>query len=218
MNKTEIRELARTITELTLSDVADATIDMYIKDGYDRIISLERRWPFFEQSSSFTTVAGQRDYALSSIGSGDFREITSIINTQRSARLELISYDQGEQVFIAGSTDSVGEPRWWSLWAGNIQLWPKPDAVYTLSVRGYRKPTDWDLYDTVEVDADDRLHRSLVYYTVAQLFQLQEDVEMSSFYRSTFDEAVRLAHADIMRSPSHTPLILSGGDPKWWID
>jgi hypothetical protein len=218
VNKAEIRNLARTITELEAADVADATIDLYIKDGYDRMISLERRWPFFEQSATLSSVANQRDYPVSSVGSGNFREITSLVNTTSGARLQLISYDQGEQVFIADGSDFASEPRWWSLWGNSIQLWPKPDSVYSLSVRGYRKPTDWHLSDSTEVDADDRMHRSLVYYTVAQLYQLQEDVEMASFYRSTFDEAVRLARADVIRVPSHAPLILSGGDPRWWLD
>lgn len=218
MNKSEIRAAARVITELDPVDVADATIDLYIKDGYDRMVSLERRWPFFEQSSTLTTVANQRDYPLSGIASGTFREITSLVNATGGTRLQLISYDQGEQVFIASGSDFAAEPQWYSVWASSVQLWAKPDAVYTLLVRGYRKPTDWHLSDSTEVDADDRLHRALVYYAVAQLYQLQEDVEMASFYRSTFDEAVRLAHADIMRTPSAAPLILSGGDPRWWID
>lgn len=218
MNKTEIRTAARAVTELDIDDVADTTLDLYIKDGYDRMISVERRWPFFEQSSTFNTVAGQRDYPMSGIGSGNFREITSLVNSSYGSRLQLISYDQGEEVFIASGTDSVGEPRWYSLWGSSIQLWPKPDSVYTLLVRGYRKPTDWHLSDSAEVDADDRMHRALVYYTIAQLYQLQEDVEMASFYRSTFDEAVRLAHGDIMRMPSAAPLILNGGDPRWWAD
>jgi hypothetical protein len=218
LNKSEIRAAARTITELDPEDVADTTIDLYIKDGFDRVVSLERRWPSYETSATLTTVAGQRDYPISGIGAGNLREITSLVNSAYGARLQLISYDQGEEVFIASSTDSAGEPRWYSVWGGNIQLWPKPEAAYTLLVRGYRKPTDWHLSDSTEVDADERLHRSLVYYTVTQLYQLQEDVEMSSFYRATFDEAVRLAHGDIMRVPSAAPLILNGGDPRWWTD
>ena len=94
----------------------------------------------------------------------------------------------------------------------------KPDTVYTLQVRGYRKPTSWYSYDAVEVDADSRMHGALVYYVVSCLYQLQEDAQMSQFYRQSFDEAVRLAHADIVRVPSHAPLILSGGDPRWWTD
>lgn len=218
MNKGEIRSAARTITELDVADVSDATIDLYIKDGYDRLVALERRWPSFESSATLTLVAGQRDYPISLIGAGDLREIISLVDASNGNRLKLISYDQGEEVFIASGTDSVGDPKYYSEWGGNLQLWPKPESVGTLLVRGYRKPSNWHLFDAVEVDADERLHRSLIYYTVSQLYQLQEDVEMAGFYRSTFEEAARLAHADIVRTPSHAPLILSGGDPRWWTD
>ena len=226
MNKAEIRAAARTITELDEADVSNATVDLYIKDGYDRVISLERRWPFFETSTTLNTVAGQREYALSTVGSGNWREVTSVVNDRPGGRLQLVSYDQGEEVFLTG-WDYTAEPRWWSIWEDKIQLWPRPDTVYGLKLRGYRKPSDWHLQEGVEVDADERFHRSLVYYAVAQLYQLQEDVEMASFYRQTFDEAVRLAHSDVMRVPQHVPLVLSGGtsrrfggplrDGLWWV-
>lgn len=226
MNKAEIRTAARTITELTEADVSNSTLDLYIKDGYDRIISLERRWPFFETSTTLATVAGQRDYTLSVIGSGNWREVTSIVNDIPGGRLQLVSYDHAEEVFLTG-WDYVSQPRWWSVWQDTIQIWPRPDAVYSLRLRGYRKPNDWHLSESTEVDADLQFHRPLVYYAVAQLYQLQEDVEMASFYRQTFDEAVRLAHQDVMRVPQHVPLILSGGhssrfagplrDGLWWV-
>lgn len=216
MNKSEIRATARAITELEVGDASDATVDLYIKDGYDRIIALERRWPFFEVSATITTVSGQRDYNLTTVGLGSWREITSILNPSKNRRLEWISYDQGEQAFIADASDGTNEPRFWSLWGGSLQLWPRPDGVYQLSLRGYRQANSWHLTDATEIDCDERFHRSLVYYTVAQLYQLQEDPELSSFYRQTFEEAVRLVRDDLMRAPSHQPLILSGGDPTWW--
>ena len=221
MNKSEIRAAARTVTELDVSDVADATIDLYIKDGYDRIIALERRWPFFETNASLTCVAGQRDYPLSAIGPGSWSEIVSLVGSTPGVRLQLISYDQGEDSFIARNPDYLGQPRYYSVWGGGVQLWPKPDSGYTLQVRGYRKPNSWHLQDAVEVDCDERFHRSLIYFTVAQLYQLQEDVEMAASYRASFEEAVRLVQADIVKAPSHVPLVLSGGDPiwdkRWWI-
>ena len=75
---------------------------------------------------------------------------------------------------------------------------------------GYRKPIDWTANTSTQVDADSRLHQAIVYYVVAQTYQLQEDVELATFYRNSFDEAVRLVAGDIMRPSSHRPLILSG--------
>ena len=220
MNKAEIRNAARAITELEVSDVADTLIDLYIKDGYDRMISIERAWPLFETSATLTTTTGVRDYALSAVGGGNFRQITSLVcTTAPQYRLRQTSFDAAEDAYLTEFSDS-GPPMWWSLWADQVNIWPIPNAAYTLLVRGHRKATDWHLSDSTEVDADPRLHRALIHFAVAEMFKLQEDPELSAVHRQAFDESVRMAHADIMRAPVNSPLILSGGQPLpsavWW--
>lgn len=210
MNLSDIRSKVREIVDMDTTDVSDALLNMYIRDGYDRMISLERRWPFLEKSYTLSTVANQKTYAISSIGTGDVREITSIVeDSVGGIRLTLIDHADGE-AFWLGSQDTAGRPMHFSVWEQKLCIWPEPNDVYTLDLRGYRKPTAWDSDDTTEVDADERLHQSLVYYAVAQLYQLQEDVQLARFYRDSFDEAVRLAASDIMRVSSHRPLVFSG--------
>lgn len=210
MNLADIRSKVRSITDMDTTDLPNDLLDMYAKDGYERMIALERRWPFFQKSYSLSTVANQRDYAISSIGTGDALEITSIVDTTSGGqRLTLIAHEDAEAVWV-GSSDNPRRPLHFSLWEGKIHIWPKPDAVYTLSLRGYRKPVDWTANTTTEIDADSRLHQAVVYYTVAQVYQLQEDIELASFYRNSFDEAVRLVAGDIMRPSSHRPLVFSG--------
>lgn len=210
MNLGDIRSKVRSITDMDTIDLPNDLLDMYAKDGYQRMISLERRWPFFQKSYTLSTVAEQRDYSISSIGSGDALEITSIVDgTSGGQRLTLISHEDAEAVW-SGTSDTPGRPLHFSFWADELYIWPKPDTVYTLSLRGYRKPIDWAANTTTEIDADARLHQAVVYYTVAQVYQLQEDVELSSFYRNSFDEAVRIVASDIMRPSSHRPLVLSG--------
>lgn len=208
MNRVDIRNRARAITELTSDDVSDSIIDMYARDGYERIINMERRWPSFETSTTFTASANDDEYTLASIS--DLREITSIVDASTGYRLDLIGYEQGEDVWANAGT---GRPQHWSLWAQSVKLWPTPDTTYTYRVRGYRKPTEWWNFDGVEVDADERLHAAIVYYVLSRLYQLQEDIEMSNFYAATFAESARSAHADIMRTPSQRPLVLNQGVP-----
>lgn len=210
MNLSDIRSKVRTITDMDIADLPNDLLDMYAKDGYERMIALERRWPFFQKSYSLSTVANQREYLISSIGTGDALEITSVVDTTNGGqRLTLIAHEDAEAVWN-GSSDLTGRPLHFSIWESRIHLWPKPNAVYSLSLRGYRKPVDWTADTSTAVDADDRLHQAIVYYVVAQVYQLQEDVELATFYRNSFDEAVRLVASDIMRPSSHRPLILSG--------
>ena len=211
MNKAEIRTAAREITDLDTADVSDTILDLYIKDGFDRLVALERRWPFYEQSTTLVTGL-VREFAMSDIGSGNFREITSLVNSSDGGvRLQFLDFDVAEGIWLTGSDGDSGPPQWWSVWADTVYLWPTPDVTQTLRVRGYRSPVAWTASDSVECDADDRLHQALVYYVVAAMYQLQEDVELSGFYRQSYDEAVTLARHDIMLPSSARPLIMSGG-------
>lgn len=209
MNRGDIKDYARSITDLETDDVADALVEMYIKDGYDRVIAMERSWPFLEDSSTLTTVAGTASYALSSINSGNFREISSVYDSASSYRLQYIGHDEAEGSYFGLST--TGRPTHFSFWESALYLWPTPTDVYSYSLRGYRKPTDWTADDVTECDMDERLHQSLVYFACSKMYEVQEDPEMSAVYAKQFQESVMMARDDIMRIPVNSPMILSQG-------
>ena len=195
----------------------------YLKDGFQRIINLERRWPFLETTYTLSTVAGQRDYPTSSIGSGDLREVTSVLDNSTSGnRLSLISIDEAEAVWH-GSFDTPTRPLFYAEWGDVIKLYPKPDTVYPLTVRGYRKASYlWTTIMDVVVDCDERLHNAIAYYAVAQAYKRQEDPELSNVYKQSFDEAVMLARKELMRANGHRPMVMSRGfvrpSEKYWLE
>ena len=41
-----IRQFVRDITDLDTADLPDSLLNMYIRDGYYRILDLEKRWKF----------------------------------------------------------------------------------------------------------------------------------------------------------------------------
>lgn len=206
MDRVELVARCREITELTVDDVSDAVIHLYARDGYERIINLERRWPFFETTTTLATVASTTDYTLAGLAT-PLLEAKSIKEVDK-IRLTQIGFEQGED---AWSLTPSGRPQHWSLWANTIRLWPTPNDVYNYTVRGYRNRVAWWDTDGVEIDCDERFHLAVLYYVIARLYQLQEDPEMSNFYASTFVEAVRSTHDDIMRVSSERPLILNRG-------
>lgn len=207
MNRVDIAARAREITELTDDDISDVVLYLYARDGYERIINLERRWPFFEASTTLTTTAADAEYSLTT-DLDDLAEIKSIRRTSNGVRLTMIGVEDGEDTF---SPETTGTPNCWSLWAGSVRLWPTPNAAIGYTVRGYRKPSAWWETDGAEIDADERLHTPVLYYVLARLYQFQEDPEMSNFYASTFVEATRSARDEIMRVSSASPLVLNRG-------
>lgn len=219
----ELTTFVRDVIDLDESDLPSALIRQYMRDGFDRIITLERRWPFYETSTNISTVANQRDYPMANIGSGTIAEITSIVDDSAAGqRLSLISIDEAETVWH-GSFDVPTRPLFFAKWNDTIKMYPKPDSVYPLTIRGYRKPTyGWASNPSLEPDLDYRFHTALAYYAISQAYKRQEDSEMTQQYRQSFDEAVQLARKEIMLPSSHRPMIMSRGNvrpsSKYWLE
>lgn len=219
----ELITFVRDITDLDEADLPSSLIVSYLKDGFQRIINLERRWPFLETTYTLSTVADQRDYPTSTIGSGDLREVTSVLDNSTSGnRLSLISIDEAEAVWH-GSFDTPTRPLFYAEWGDVIKLYPKPDTVYPLTVRGYRKTSyTWTTNLNLQVDCDERLHNAIAYYAVAQAYKRQEDPELSNVYKQSFDEAVMLGRKELMRANGHRPMVMSRGfvrpSEKYWLE
>lgn len=219
----------RDITDLDEVDVSADLIVSYMKDGFQRIINLERRWPFLETTYTLNTVASQRDYSMKSIGEttpgaadGQLREVISFLDNSTSGnRLALISLDDAEAVWH-GSFDTPSRPLFFTEWGDTIKLYPRPDIAYPLTVRGYRKAHyTWTTARNTEPDCDERLHNAIAYYAVSQIYKRQEDSEMANMYKQSFEEAVSLCRKELMRPASHRPMIMSRGvvrpSEKYWL-
>lgn len=219
----ELRQLVWDIMDLEDTDLPGALVVQFLRDGFDRIINLERRWPFYETTYTLNTTAAQRDYPISTIGSGDLREVVSILdNSSAGNRLNIVSLDEAEAVWH-GAFDVPTRPLLYAEWGESIKLYPKPDTVYPLTIRGYRKPSyTWATNTTLTPDLDERFHTALAYYAISQAYKRQEDSEMTQMYKQSFDEAVSLAKTEIMRTPSHRPMIMSRGavrpSSKYWLE
>lgn len=213
MTAAEIRQAVRDITDLDSTDVSDSLIDLYIRDGYYRILDTEKRWGFLEFSFTFQTSAGTRSYSLETIASEPMGQISSIVdNTGSGYRLGMIGYDEAEQTYI-GAYDNTSNPLFYAVWADSIHLYPKPSDVRTLTCRGYREPYDW-LTEGGDVDAHPSLHFPLVYYACSRVYQQLEDAAMADVYKRSFDEGVSLAIKNATIPTSHNPLRLTSGKTK----
>jgi len=207
---TTLRSQVRDMADLDSTDLSDAVIDQFAREGFQRIYALERRWPILQESYSFSTVAEQREYAISTIG--DIREIISVVDTStQGARLTLIDYNAAEEIWL-GNLDVASRPYFYSFWNKKIQLWAKPDIVYPMTVRAFRNPVYTWLDDTEEeIDLDEWFHAILPYFVLARVYQRQEDSELSNMYMKSFEEGVAFARRDLMKASSAQPVIMSGG-------
>ena len=210
MTATALRQTVRDITDLDAEDLPDSLLNLYLRDGYYRILDLEKRWPWLEKSFTFNTVAEQRAYTISAFTADPMAQIVSIVdNTNVGLRLDMVGYDMAETTYV-GSYDTSGDPLFYAVWEGKIHLFPKPNNVRTLTVRGYREPVDWITTEGY-VDASPNLHFPLAYYACSRVYQRLEDTVMAQEYKRSFDEGVSLARENISKPTSHAHLRLNAG-------
>jgi len=207
---TTLRSQVRDMSDLDETDLSNAVIDQFAREGFQRIYALERRWPILQETYTFSTVANQREYTISTIG--DIREIISIVDTSaQGARLHLIDYNQAEMVWL-GNLDVAARPYFYSFWDKKIQLWAKPNIVYPMTVRAFRNPVYTWLDDvSEEIDLDEWFHAILPYFVLARVYQRQEDSDLSNMYMKSFEEGVAFARRDLMKASSAQPVVMSGG-------
>ena len=207
---TTLRSQVRDMADLDSTDLSDAVIDQFAREGFQRIYALERRWPILQETYTFNTVANQREYTISTIG--DIREIISVVDTStQGARLTLIDYNDAESIWL-GNLDVASRPYFYSFWDKKLQLWAKPDIVYPMTVRAFRNPVYTWLSDISEsIDLDEFFHAILPYFVLARVYQRQEDSDLANMYLKSFEEGVALARRDLMKASSAQPVIMSGG-------
>jgi hypothetical protein len=210
MTASQLRNTVRQIVDLDTDDLPDGLLDLYVRDGYYRILDVHNRWPWLETSFSFNTVPNTRSYNISGLTVDPLSQVISIVdNTGVGERLTMIGYDEAEGTYV-GAYDIAGEPLFYAVWDDQIHLYPKPNNQRTMVCRGYRQPFDWITSDG-NVDAHPSLHFPLVYYAVSRVYQQLEDATMSSVYKQSFDEGVALATSNVTKPTSHNPMIMAHG-------
>jgi hypothetical protein len=246
LNLNNLIELIEDVSQLSIGntdtdDISQDLVVQYIKEGYQRIVSLDDRWPWLQSVWTFNTITDQRGYSnnftltntsstaitVPQVGQtlNDIREAINLVNNTNSGN-ELIYIDQfkAEQIWV-GPSDNPGQPYYWSIWAGQINLWPKPDQVYAITMRGYREPSlNWLTQDspasTSYVDLNQEFHLMLVNFVMMRIFQFQEDPEMAAVYQRHFQEGVAIAKDGITAPNSNQPMMLSSGLQTsgyyWW--
>ena len=170
MQLSAMRDYVRNVVDINSTDISDATMNTFIREGYDIIVYSEKRWPFYEIATTFSTVVDQADYSMSDIGAAlsfahdgvtfsgvsapknvGLREVAAMKTGNHV--LEYIGYDVGDIIYPLDS-NTTGRPWYWSMWSAGssasaaisnqtIRLYPTPGEVQTISIRAYRNPVDF---------------------------------------------------------------------------
>lgn len=198
--------------DLDIEDLPDVVLDVFIREGSKRIERAESRWPFYEAEFTLATVAAQEDYDLTAltpvVTDQTMSELASIVGPRWT--LNQIGRDEGDNNFPL-NVDQSGEPLYYSVWGSSLRLFPTPDAVYTLRVRGYRHARDWVAEGSGgEPDLPNEMHNSVAQWALARAYAQQDDPEMASIFERQFADEVRLFQRRFNSAPRSQPIVLNG--------
>lgn len=237
---TQMRSFVGQLSDLEIGfneddDISTDLVNGFIKEGFQKMVALTIRWPYYQTSYSFNTVVNQRAYTSftqvqptpSGSSTKSITDITQIIavvnNTNAGNALIYIDQARAESIWV-GTNDTQGIPAYYSVWGNQLNLWPRPDDVYSITIRGFRKPSlSWFQDENLPIDISPELQLPLTNYALARIFQFDEDPEMAMVYMRNFEQGIALLQNNLTAPNSNRQLIMSGGlqlTPYdwWWSD
>lgn len=200
----QIRDQVRDTVELDETDIPNSVLDLFIREGFDRIVHDQRRWSFYEDDFSFTTTPGQGSYPLASIDA----TLDTVEGVEHPSWMCLPISHQLVQGQYAGS-QVTGTPTNFSMWNDKLFLWPTPANPIVVSVRGYRKPTDWIAQGSgASPDCPEEFHPLIVVWALHRTYMQQDDMQMGQTLRSMFGEQLKVLSDDYTRPLVAEPSIV----------
>jgi hypothetical protein len=206
----DIRDYIRMQLDMDEEELPNSMLDSYVDEAYNRTISMENRWPFFEARWTATKIGADPSVLLplDCNASG----LTTVIDDLSGIRLVQVSNEQAEDN-VTHLTQTTN-PIYYSIWGSDLALWPNPDNDRLLRLRGYRNPAEWMRGGAgAQPDCDVRLHQLLAHYSIALAYAQQEDEVLEDVYMKRWQASFSAAHNAICSPRHHRPIILNGGLP-----
>ena len=220
MNIEDMRSYIRSVVEIDSSDISDVVLNRFLGEGYDQVVYSEKRWPWYEAETTFTTVASTKDYALSAVGaslSNGLREIQALRTDDHI--LTMLGRDAADASYPL-DTESSGDPWYWSFWGDTARLYPTPAGGETIYVRGYKNPTHFGVNTINGTGPDDfpePFHVVIATYGISRAYDQQEDPDMAANYFGTFIRELDNLRARYLDAPAPQPLVLNGRRSSRWL-
>ena len=202
-------------------DISTDLVNGFIKEGFQKIVALSQRYPYYQSTYLLFTVVDDHTYTsfsrqnptpVTNVGIDTIQQIISVVNnTDGGNSLIYIDQAKAESIWV-GTSDQSGIPAYFSIWGSELNLWPKPDQIYNMTLRGFRKPLlTWFSDENTAIDIDPQMQLPLINYVMARIFQFQEDPEMANEYMRGFEKAVAIIQGQLTAPSSNRQLIMSGG-------
>src|SRR5262245_10837719 len=150
-------------------ELPDTLLNPYFQEAFDRTMAADNRWPRYEKTWVVSKVP---DVATISLPADvNPPGILSVLSLADGYRLVAINHENAEDLFTPSTMIGTGSPVYFSVWAGQMYLWPNLDNTVSadFQLRGYRQPV-WTTGASDIPDIDARLHLTLCYEVMSLVY------------------------------------------------
>lgn len=178
--------------------VSDAQWLAYLNEGYQEING-RHRWPWTRSTVTIPTVVGQTDYLLDA--SMDAEAVDAVYNLTND---ELLVPEQGVSEYrVDYPSTYTGPPVQYRMFSTNtIQIFPKPDAVYSLKVDITGSPLDLTSGGAVPQPLwPNKYRRALIEYALARAYEDDGNADWAEAHRAHGESIVASMENDLVALP-----------------
>lgn len=203
----DIRLFVRTSIDLEVEELPDALVDVFVAEGARKCYDAIASGTYYEKEYTLPTAAGTQAYAFTDIGDGDLNEVASIQGPHWV--LEFVDHNYAKTVWTPDLLTEQ-EPYAYSFFGGSLFLWPTPGDVYSLSITGKRKMTDWMAGGAGALpDIPESGHDLVAQWALSQTYAQQDDPQLGEFFAQAFAAGLAEFKARELRAPTPQPLVLN---------
>lgn len=205
MTRDEMRTFIRDLIQLdNTTELPDATIDMYLDEGYEEVAGRDAwEWANVASPIDVDTVAGTASYAVAAAD-----RIVAVTNDTQNYPLTKLS--RIEYLRNQSTTTTQTSPTHFNVYDGFLYLWPTPGSVEQIYVYYLATPTFGTLASS-EPAWDSLFHSVLVDWAMHRLWEREEDFERSDMYRARFEAKLGRMSTFYNRHTAMRPLVYGAG-------
>jgi len=215
----EISSFARAVLQTDDTDLTDEMLLVFGNDSTERIVNVRNIWPHLYSEGTLAVVASDGQYALNSASftPQTFTYLESVWDDNGMGRsLVETDYQEATAFWIGNNQTESDSPGWFSIYGGNLYLYPRPSASRTYRVGGYREPTAMTTSGT-SPDLPTRFHNAIQYGVVSLALAQTEDYEGAQYWAGIANQAVNAAMRAQFNNTTHRPAQMHGrGGPRYW--
>lgn len=183
--------------------VENSDIQRWANSAMTEIVSNNKA---IKAKSTLPTAVGTASYTFPAV---KIQQIEAL--HYENVRLENVPFAEAERYIISNDPQqtSSGTPIFWYEWDGELSLWPKPDAVGTLTLYYTAYATELTGDTTQFLDVPDRFYNAVVDYVMSKVYEMDEDMQASQMAEQRFRAALENQMEDERQAQHMTyPIIM----------